>query len=187
MSGSGDRLPPMAACAVTANISPDSRDRRLPWAASTRSRLGQPRANTVPAPSSAPPIMAPDRLLLRFRTRMPLVPMTSNAIRAWVPTIAAEKTSSQMASFGPNEPRPTSRVAARRQNLLFCARKPNSRPITRPSSVPVPASPSFSMRNVKSMDGQSFDGASNRLPFQLCTKRQALSLTSTRPRPGQGR
>ena len=63
-------MPFIEACAVTAKISPDSSARRLPFAASTSSRLEQPRASTMPMPNSSPPIAAPDRLpwLASWRT-----------------------------------------------------------------------------------------------------------------------
>src|SRR5690606_9606752 len=60
-SRSGERKPCRLACATTAKTRPDSRARRLPVAESTSSREEHPRASTMPAPNSNPPIAAPDK------------------------------------------------------------------------------------------------------------------------------
>ena len=139
---SGDSSPDSADCAVTANTRPDSSARRLPCAASTSSRLEQPRASTMPTPNIAPPISAPDRLPRWLSWREVLTSSQPSWMKPCVSSTAVEKVNSQTVSLPSRVPRPNSITAERMQKRERCAKKPNSSPTTVPASVTVHISPS---------------------------------------------
>ena len=150
-SRSGDSAPVSAACAVTAKISPDSSERRLPCAASTSSRLEQPRARIMPMPNSAPPTAAPDRLPRAAICRaLPASNQPAQA-SAWVAPTAVAKANSHTVSLPPIWLRANSITAERRQKRERCAMKPNTMPIPTPPSASVPVSPRRSIRGSSSM------------------------------------
>lgn len=142
---SGDSNPDSADCAVTANTRPDSKARRLPCAASTSSRLEQPRARIMPAPNIAPPITAPDRLPRAASWRAPLTSSQPNWMKACVSSTAVAKVNSHTVSLPSCVPRENSITAERRQNRERCAKKPNSMPTAAPTSVTVHISPRWAM------------------------------------------
>jgi hypothetical protein len=138
---SGDSAPVHAACAVTANTSPDITERRLPCAASTSSRLEQPRARIMPMPNSAPPMAAPDRLPRVAIWRAWLASKAPASASACVATTAVAKANSHTVSLPPTRLRANSMTAERRQKRERCAKKPKARPISRPASASAQGSP----------------------------------------------
>ena len=138
---SGASAPASAACAVTANTSPDSSARKLPLADSTSRRLAQPRVMIMPMPNSRPPTSAPDRLPRLASWRAPLTSSAPARISACTAISALAKASSHTESFSANLPCQNSITAARRQKRERWAKKPNSAPMTAPptaSTAPVP-------------------------------------------------
>ena len=143
----GDSAPVSAACAVTAKISPDSNERRLPCAASTSSRLEQPRARIMPTPKSAPPMAAPERLPRAAIWRALLASNQPNQASAWVTPTAVAKANNQTVSLPPVRLRANSITAERRQKRERCAMKPKSTPITSAPVARAPFSPNRSTQD----------------------------------------
>ena len=146
VSRSGDSMPVQADCAVTAKTRPEITERRLPWAASTSSRLEQPRARIMPMPNSAPPTAAPEIEPRAEIWRASVASKAPTRASACVATTAVAKANSQTVSLPPLTVRANSITAERRQKRERCAKKPKASPITSPVRASVHGSP---MRSVK--------------------------------------
>ena len=115
---------------MTAKISPVSRARRLPLAASTSIRDEQPRARIMPMPNSRPPMMAPETLPVAASCRACETSSRPLLMKSWVMMTAVEKASSQMASLAVPCRFQNSTTAERRQKRERWAKKPKPMPIS---------------------------------------------------------
>lgn len=114
-SRTGASMPVQAACAATANTSPDMSERRLPCAANTSNRLEQPRARIMPMPNRAPPIAAPERLPRAAIWRASRASNQPAHASACVASTAVANANSQTVSLPPVRLRANSITAERRQ------------------------------------------------------------------------
>ena len=147
----GASQPCSAIWATTAKTSPETTERMLPVAASTRRRPEQPRAMTMPAPNRSPPTTAPeiDPGTAIIRASSARIMPDSSAI--CVQTTAVEKARSQTAMRLPSRPWANSTTEARRQNDERCAAIPKISPVIRPKSAAACGSPIRSKRGTISM------------------------------------